>query len=70
MSTENLRQLQVAYNQGIVKTFFAPSGITLERLLACLGKVGRFRSVRFKREVTREEAERAAQAGDATMLEA
>lgn len=63
--------LQVQYNQGLVKTFVAPSTTPVGVLLAAVRAFGRFKTVRVQADLPDEITARfLVSSGNATMVEA
>jgi len=49
--------VQVVYRQGLVKSFVMPGEIKLGAFLGHLKRLGKFRSIRFLRDLNEQEAE-------------
>jgi hypothetical protein len=63
-------QVQVPYNQGLVKTFLAPREILMADFVEVVRAFGRFRSWRFGPDVDEATARRMASEQGATLVEA
>lgn len=63
-------QIQVAYNQGMVKTFLTTEETRINDFVRIARSFGRFRSVRFQPDIDAQQANAMVKAGNATMVEA